>query len=173
MDKMILDKMILNGQNGIQKKMVLDKMVYGQSYIGQNGMDKMILDNGQNRMDKMMLDKMVLDKMAYRQNGTGQNGIGQNGIKMVCRQNGTDKITLFDELFFEYSICICLFCRYLGQIIQSPESQRHIMNFLSFIGRQVRCRIIYDHVGGVADRLGQLPYSMGYTSQGFSSEMES
>ena len=42
--------------------MVLDKMVYGQNGIGQNGMDKMVY--GQNGMDKMV---------------HGQNGIGQNG----------------------------------------------------------------------------------------------
>ena len=49
MDKMVwtkwyTDKMVWTkwyGQNGTDK-MVLDKMVYGQNGIGQNGMDKMV-----------------------------------------------------------------------------------------------------------------------------------
>ena len=49
----------------------MDKMVYRQNGIGQNGMDKMVRTKlyGQNGMDKMVY---------------GQNGIGQNGMdKMV------------------------------------------------------------------------------------------
>jgi len=79
-----MDKMV-HGQNGrpIEQNWCwikscrqngMDKIVYRQNRVGQNGADKMMLD-------KMVQTKWYMDKMVY-----GQSGVGQNGTDKVSSQ---------------------------------------------------------------------------------------